>query len=218
MEQGARVAERGSAERLRNALTVAATLFTWAFGVVLNSSSQSLPPSGSWPPRRRVGDQLSEPVLHRLRDYLAGDGPCVPLDCQILGDGARALIADDVQAAGRNSLRMAFSAAPDDNLDARVEWFFRLLCLLPQSEREAWMHAQVQQSEAHAMAGSFLRTRLDPLLFDDALPLATRCRLWAVWLATTGPGPIVLDDTLRSARLASAEALVAGALASLGDA
>lgn len=215
---GTQVEAQGSVDRHGEALTLAAVVLTPAPGVDLNRSSPSLPPAASWPPRRRGGDALSDAVLLRLRDYLSGDGPCVPLDCQALGESARALIADDAQSAGRSSWPMAFSAAPEGDLEARVEWFFRLLCLLPQCERELWMQAQVQQSEAHAMAGSVLRTRLDPLLFDDTLPLATRCRLWAVWLATTGPGPIVLDDALRSARLASAEALVARALASWGEA
>lgn len=176
-----------------------------------------MPPTASPFPRRRAGDCLSEPALHRLQGYLAGDGPCVPVDCQSLGDGARALISDSTGGGGRTGLPMAFSVAPEDDLEARVEWFYRLLCLLPQAERETWMREQVEHAEAHAMAGSILRSRLDPLLFDGNLSLATRCRLWSVWLATTGPGPIVLDDALRSARLANAEALVAGALAPLSD-
>jgi hypothetical protein len=183
----------------------------------LNSSTSSLPPAASPIARRRADDQLSEPALHRLRDYLAGDGPCVPVDCQSLGDGARALISNSTSGSGRIGLPMAFYVAPEEDLEARVEWFYRLLCLLPQVERETWMREQVAHAEAHAMAGSILRSRLDPLLFDDKFSLAIRCRLWSVWLATTGPGPIVLDAALRSARLANAEALVAGALAPLSD-
>lgn len=179
----------------------------------MNTSALPAPPAGAPPLPPGSGTATAG----RLRDYLAGDGPCVPVDCQSLGEGARALIANALAVADRPGLPAAFAEAPDDDLQARVDWFFRLLCLLPQDEREQWMHEQVQRAEAHPLAGSHLRALLDPLLFDATLPLATRCRLWSVWLATAGPGPIVLDDGLRSARLARAESLVDQALALMGQ-
>ena len=181
----------------------------------MNTSPLPAPPGGP-PSRLRAGGPARATSPARLRDYLAGDGPCAPVDCQSLGEGARALIAQALAGAGQAGQPAAFAGAPEEVLGARVDWFYRLLCLLAEDEREEWMHDQLQRAEAHALAATPLRARLDPLLFDKDLPLAVRCRLWSVWLATASPGPILLDAGLRSARLASAESLVQEALAPLG--
>ena len=181
------------------------------------NTSPSLPPHPPvWPSLpSQDGERSAAPG--RLQRYLTGEGPCVPVDCQSLGEGARALIAEALGTSAAGLRSNAFALAPDHDLAARVDWFYRLLCLLPAEEREAWMRTQVLRAEAHAMAGSALRSRLDPLLFDAGLSLVVRCRLWSVWLATIGPGPIVLDPGRRNARLADAEALVAQALTPLQD-
>lgn len=179
----------------------------------LNTSPTVPPHEPAWPALPVQAHEAPAPS-GRLQRYLQGEGPCVPVDCQSLGEGARALIAEARDRAGWTSgvRSNAFALAPDDDLPARVEWFYRLLCLLPAEERDAWMRTQVLRAEAHAMAGSPLRKRLDPLLFDGSMSPVVRCRLWSVWLATIGPGPIVLDPGRRNARLADAEALVAQAL------
>lgn len=144
----------------------------------------------------------------RLQGYLLGDGPCVPVDCQALGAHAQALLlASEGPLPGWPWLE-----APVGPLAPRVNWFHRLLCLLPDPERERWMQQQLVLAEAHPMAGSALRHRLDPLLFDTRLALPVRCRLWAIWLGTAGPGPIVLDPGMRDAQALEAEQLVEQAL------
>ena len=148
----------------------------------------------------------------RLQGYLLGVGPCAPVDCQALGAHAQALLlASEGPLPG-----WPWVDAPAGPLAPRVEWFHRLLCLLPDAEREHWMRRQLVGAEGHPLAGSALRHRLDPLLFDGGLPLAVRCRLWAIWLGTSGPGPIVLDPTMRAAQAHEADALVNHALLSHG--
>lgn len=148
------------------------------------------------------------PPAQALLEYLGAGAPPDPAPAAPpappaapLREAAQALMRDD------DPLRLGLRAG---ELTERIGWFLRLLELLPPTERDDWLHAQLRVAQGHPLAGSPLHGALDPRLFDPLLNTGQRLRLQALWLAVVAPGAFSLDAGRREREQAQALALLDG--------